>query len=40
MQELLADFEDLDELYRCYMPFLKSGGILSSPMPILIWGKN
>ena len=27
MQELLADFEDLDELYRCYMPFLKSGGI-------------
>ena len=27
MQALLADFEDLDELYRCSMPFLKSGGM-------------
>ena len=27
MQELLVDFEDLDELYRCYMPALKHGGL-------------
>ena len=27
MQELLLDFEDLDELYRCYMPALKHGGL-------------
>ncbi|QTH71793.1 PilZ domain-containing protein [Pseudoalteromonas xiamenensis] len=27
MQELLADFEDLDELYRCYMAFLREGGL-------------
>ncbi|KZN32379.1 PilZ domain-containing protein [Pseudoalteromonas luteoviolacea] len=27
MQELLVDIEDQDELYRSYMPFLKSGGI-------------
>lgn len=23
MQELLVDIDDLDELYRCYMPYLK-----------------
>ncbi|MEM6508584.1 MAG: pilus assembly protein PilZ, partial [Pseudomonadota bacterium] len=23
MQELLVDIEDLEELYRCYMPYLK-----------------
>ncbi|CCQ12175.1 type 4 fimbrial biogenesis protein PILZ [Pseudoalteromonas luteoviolacea B = ATCC 29581] len=27
MQELLVDFEDLDELYRCYMAFLRQGGL-------------
>ncbi|WP_440053237.1 PilZ domain-containing protein [Pseudoalteromonas sp. T1lg65] len=27
MQELLIDFEDYEELYRCYMPFLSSGGL-------------
>ena len=27
MQELLVDIDDLDELYRCYMPFLKKGGL-------------
>ncbi|MFC3031195.1 PilZ domain-containing protein [Pseudoalteromonas fenneropenaei] len=27
MQELLVDFEDLDELYRCYMAFLRQGGV-------------
>ncbi len=27
MQELAIDFEDLDELYRCYMPYLKRGGL-------------
>lgn len=27
MQELLVDFEDLDELYRCYMAFLQQGGM-------------
>lgn len=28
MQELLVDIDDLDELYRCYMPFLKKGGAI------------
>lgn len=27
MQELLIDYEDLRELYKCYMPFLKNGGL-------------
>ncbi|KNC66611.1 PilZ domain-containing protein [Pseudoalteromonas ardens] len=27
MQELLVDFEDIDELYRSYMPYQKSGGL-------------
>lgn len=27
MQELLVDLEDLDDLYRSYMPFLKTGGL-------------
>ena len=27
MQELLVDIDDLDELYRCYMPYLKKGGL-------------
>lgn len=27
MQELLIDIPDLDELYRCYMPFLSKGGL-------------
>jgi type IV pilus assembly protein PilZ len=27
MQVLLLDFEDFDELYRCYMPALKHGGL-------------
>ena len=27
MQELLVDIEDLEELYRCYMPFIKNGGL-------------
>lgn len=27
MQELLVDIQDLDELYRCYMPFLNKGGL-------------
>ncbi|OUL58820.1 PilZ domain-containing protein [Pseudoalteromonas ulvae] len=27
MQELLIDFEDLRELYKCYMPYLKNGGL-------------
>ncbi|MBB1447770.1 pilus assembly protein PilZ, partial [Pseudoalteromonas sp. SG41-6] len=27
MQELLVDIDDLDELYRCYMPYLNKGGL-------------
>ncbi|GAP75750.1 MULTISPECIES: PilZ domain-containing protein [Pseudoalteromonas] len=27
MQELLVELDDLDELYRCYMPYIKSGGL-------------
>ncbi len=27
MQELLIDFEDVRELYKSYMPYLKSGGL-------------
>jgi type IV pilus assembly protein PilZ len=27
MQELLVDFENVDELYKCYMPSLKNGGL-------------
>jgi type IV pilus assembly protein PilZ len=27
VQELLVDLDDLDELYRCYMPYLKNGGL-------------
>ncbi|ATC94964.1 PilZ domain-containing protein [Pseudoalteromonas tunicata] len=27
MQELLIDFEDLRELYKSYMPYLKNGGL-------------
>lgn len=27
MQVLLLDFDDFDELYRCYMPALKYGGL-------------
>ncbi len=27
MQELLIDFQDLTELYKCYMPYLKNGGL-------------
>ena len=27
MQELLVDIDNLDELYRSYMPYLKTGGL-------------
>lgn len=27
MQELLVDIDDLDALYRCYMPYLQTGGL-------------
>ncbi|AIY65683.1 MAG: PilZ domain-containing protein [Pseudoalteromonas spongiae] len=27
MQELLVDFEDTRELYKSYMPYLKTGGL-------------
>lgn len=27
MQELLVEFDDLDEVYRCYMPYIKNGGL-------------
>jgi type IV pilus assembly protein PilZ len=27
MQELLVEIDDLDELYCCYMPYLKNGGL-------------